>query len=146
MPSIVFFTISNRRTAATRIGLMDSTVAVEVVVGCRDVASLRDAEEGHGDGRYAWASPQCPVARPVATLRGFAAGMVLIAPDSTSHVSDMLALPPQTVLSLIASERRHARSAINTIQAERSVVEYDDIRKAEDVLVHDLSFRGLLRP
>ncbi len=84
--------------------------------------------------------------RPVTTLRGFAAGMMLIAPDSASHVSDMLTLPPQAVLSLIASERRHARNAINTIQAERSVVENDDIRKAEDVLVHDLSFRGQLRP
>ena len=65
---------------------------------------------------------QCPIARPVTTLRGFAAGMVLIAPDSALHLSEMLALPPQTVFSLIASERRHARSAINTIQAERSVV------------------------
>jgi hypothetical protein len=72
--------------------------------------------------------------------------MVLIAPDSALHVSDMLALPPQTVLSLIASERRDARSAINTIQAERSVVEYDDILKAEAVLVHDLSFWGLFLP
>ena len=43
-------------------------------------------------------------------------------------------------LSLIALERRYARSAINTIQVERSVVEH------EDVLIHDLSFRGLLRP
>ena len=72
--------------------------------------------------------------------------MVLIAPDSASHLSEMLALPPQTVLSLIASERRHARNAINTIQAERSVVEYNDIRKTASVLRHDLSFRGLLRP
>ena len=72
--------------------------------------------------------------------------MVLIAPDGALHVYDMLTLPPQTVLSLVASERRHARSAINTIQAERSVVENDDIRKAEDVLLNDLSFRGLLRP
>ncbi len=62
-----------------------------------------------------------------------------------SHLSEML-LPPQMVLSLIASERRHARNAINTIQAERSVVEHEDIRKPEDVLIHDLSFRGLLRP
>jgi DNA polymerase III delta prime subunit len=72
--------------------------------------------------------------------------MVLIAPDSAAHLSEMLTLPPRTLLSLIASERRDARSAINTIQAEHSVVEYDDIRKAEDVLVHDLSFRLLLRP
>ena len=72
--------------------------------------------------------------------------MVLLAPDGAAHLSEMLALPPRMVLSLIASERRDARSAINTIQAKRSVVEYDDIRKAEDVLVHDLSFRGLLRP
>ena len=72
--------------------------------------------------------------------------MVLIAPDSASHLYEMLALPPQTVLSLIASERRGARSAINTIQAEHSVVEYDDIRKAEAVLVHDLSFWGLFLP
>jgi hypothetical protein len=72
--------------------------------------------------------------------------MVLIAPDSASHLSEMLALPPQTVLFLIASERRDARSGINSIQAERSVVEHDDIRKAEDVLRHDLTFRGLLRP
>ena len=67
----------------------------------------------------------------------------------------MLVLPPRTVLFLIASERRHARSASNTIQAKhsvvirrdvedrRSVVEHADIRKAEDVLRHDLSFRGL---
>ena len=70
----------------------------------------------------------------------------------------MLVLPPRTVLFLIASERRHARSASNTIQAKRSVVirrdvedrrsvvEHADIRKAEDVLRLDLSFRGLLRP
>ncbi len=126
---------------------MDSTVPVEAMVsGVGDVASLRDAGEAVGDDRCACISPQCLVMRPVTTLRGFAAGMMLIAPDSASHVSDMLTLPPQAVLSLIASERRHARNAINTIQAERSVVENDDIRKAEDVLVHDLSFRGQLRP
>ena len=52
--------------------------------------------------------------------------MVLIAPDGALHVSDMLTLQPQTVLSLIASERRNARSAINTIQAVRhSVVDED---------------------
>lgn len=72
--------------------------------------------------------------------------MVLIEPDGTLHVYDMLTLQPQTALSLIASERRDARSAMNTIQAERSVVENDDIRKAEAILFHDLPFRGLLRP
>jgi hypothetical protein len=40
--------------------------------------------------------------------------MVLIAPDGALHVSDMLTPQPQTALSLIASERREARSAINS--------------------------------
>jgi hypothetical protein len=32
------------------------------------------------------------------------------------------------------------------VEDRRSVVEHADIRKTEDVLRHDLSFRGLLRP
>jgi hypothetical protein len=33
MPSIAFFTISNRHAADTRIGLMDSTVPIEAIAG-----------------------------------------------------------------------------------------------------------------
>ena len=72
--------------------------------------------------------------------------MVLIAPDSASHLFEMLTLPSWIAIALIASERRDALSAMNTIQAERSVVEHDGIRKAEAILFHDLPFRGLLRP
>ena len=50
-----------------------------------------------------------------ATTRRLAACMVLIAPDGASHVSDMLRPHP-------ASERLNARSAVSTIQAQRSVV------------------------
>ena len=49
------------------------------------------------------------------TLRDSVACMVLIPPNGVSHVSDMFR-------PLIASKRRHAQSAINTIQAQRSVV------------------------
>ena len=56
------------------------------------------------------------------TLRGYAAGMVLPAPDGASHLSEMFTLPARAAPSLLASERRHARSAGSTIQAKRSVV------------------------
>ena len=49
------------------------------------------------------------------TLRGFTACMVLIAPIGALYASGIMR-------PVIASERRHARSAINTIQAKRSVV------------------------
>ena len=56
------------------------------------------------------------------TLRGYAAGMVLPAPDGASHLSEMLTLPARAAPSLLASERRYARSAGSTIPAQRSVV------------------------
>ena len=56
------------------------------------------------------------------TRRGFAAGMVLIAPDGASHVSDMVRHSVRDVPPHTASERRHAHRAINTTQAKRSVV------------------------
>ena len=39
-----------------------------------------------------------------------------------SHFSETLTLPARAAPSLLASERRHARSAGNTTQAQRSVV------------------------
>ena len=56
------------------------------------------------------------------TRRGFAACMVLIAPDGASHVSDMVRHSVRDVPPHTASERRHAHRAINTTQAKRSVV------------------------
>ena len=56
------------------------------------------------------------------TLRGYAASMVLPAPDGASHLSEMLTPPARAAPSQLASERRHARSAGNTTQAQRSVV------------------------
>ena len=56
------------------------------------------------------------------TLRGYAASMVLPAPDGASHLSEMLTPPARAAPSQLASERRHARSAGNTIPAQRSVV------------------------
>ena len=52
------------------------------------------------------------------TLRGYAAGMVLPAPDGASHLSEMLTPPARAAPSLLASERRHARSVV----PQRSVV------------------------
>ena len=49
------------------------------------------------------------------TLRNSVACIVLIPPNGVSHVSDMFR-------PLIASKRRHAQSAINTIQADRRSV------------------------
>ena len=46
------------------------------------------------------------------TLRGYAAGMVLPAPDGASHLSEMLTPPARAAPSLLASERRHARSVV----------------------------------
>lgn len=56
------------------------------------------------------------------TRRGFAACMVLIAPDGASRVSDMVRHSVRDVPPHTASERRHAHRAINTTQAKHSVV------------------------
>ena len=87
--------------------------------------------------------PSATTLRSTTTLRGCAAGMVLPAPGGASHASGMMRpiislgichLRSNTIIRLItmystpalriASERRYAQSAINTIQAAkpRSVV------------------------
>ena len=87
--------------------------------------------------------PSTTTLRSATTLRGCAAGMVLPAPGGASHASGMMRpiislgichLRSNTIIRLItmystpalriASERRYAQSAINTIQAAkpRSVV------------------------
>ncbi len=58
----------------------------------------------------------------VTTRRGFAACMVLIAPNGASHVSDMGCHSVRDVPPHTASERRHARRAGSTTQAKRRVV------------------------
>ncbi len=93
-------------------GTHTAVIATRRVIGDRTITTRR----GTTVTTPHWHTPS------VTTRRGFAACMVLIAPNGTFHVSDMGRHSVRDVSPHTASERRHARRAGSTTQAKRRVV------------------------